>query len=49
MLEQFQKSNRKIVETGKINTTKSQILDLSPFWFGTATSIKKRCGVKKID
>ena len=31
MLEQFQKSNRKIVETGKINTTKSQILDLSPF------------------
>jgi len=41
----FPKSNRKIVERGKIGTLYTQIYDLSLFWLVTGTSIKS-CGVK---
>ena len=41
----FPKSNRKIVERGKIGTLYTQIYDLSLFWLVTSTSIKS-CGVK---
>jgi hypothetical protein len=38
----FHKSNRKIVERGKIDTTSKQIHDHSLSWLGTNTSIKIR-------
>ena len=44
----FSKSNRKIVERGKIDTPNTQILDLSLFWLDTGTSIKSG-GVKTSD
>ena len=36
----FPKSNRKIVERGKINTPSTLIQDSSISWLGTSTSIK---------
>ena len=36
----FPKSNRKIVEKGKINTLSTQINDHSLSWLSTGTSIK---------
>ena len=41
-----QKVNRKIVERDKIGTPNTQIHDLSFFWLGTGTSIKKSGRVK---
>jgi hypothetical protein len=41
----FPKSNRTIVERGKIGTLFTQIYDLSLFWLVTGISIKS-CGVK---
>ena len=37
----FPKSNRKIVERGKIDTPNVEIHDISLSWFGTGTLIKK--------
>jgi len=39
------KSNRTIVERGKIDTLDIQIHDPSLSWLGTGTSINKRLGV----
>ena len=38
----FPKSNRNIVQRAKIDTPNTQIHDLSHFWLGTDTSIKKK-------
>ena len=42
MVETVPKSNRKIIETGKIDTPNTQIHDCSPSWLGTCadTSMK---------
>jgi hypothetical protein len=40
--EQFQTSNRKIVERDKIYTPSNQIHDGSLAWLGTGTLIKKK-------
>jgi len=39
-VETFPKSNRKIVERGKIDTSDIEIHDSSLYWLGTDTSIK---------
>jgi hypothetical protein len=41
------KSNRKIVERDKIDTSNTQIHDLSLFWLATGTPMKS-CGVKLV-
>jgi len=41
-VETVLKSNRKIVERGKIDTTNTQRHDRSLSWLGTGTSIKKK-------
>jgi hypothetical protein len=40
LMEQFQNSNIKIAERGKIDSTKTQTHDRSVIWLGTCTSIK---------
>ena len=43
----FPKSNRKIVERDKIDTSNTQIHNLSLFWLATGTPMKS-CGVKLV-
>ena len=42
------KSNRKIVERGKIDTSNVEIHDISLSWSGTGTLIKKNTGIKLV-